>query len=67
MSFYSAEVLRAIPGQFSGSKFVASVTGVDCVCERAALAGAQQLIVKKYARDGVTVAVALENWEVHFG
>ena len=67
VSFYSAEVLRAIPGQFSGSEFVASVTGVDCVCERAALVGAQQLIVKKYARDGVTVAVALENWEVHFG
>ena len=43
------------------------MTGVDCVCERAALVGAQQLIVKKYARDGVTVAVALENWEVHFG
>ena len=67
ITFYSAAALLAVPGQFSRSEFVASVTGVDCVCERAAMMEAQQLIVKKYARDGVTVAVALENWEVHFG
>ena len=67
ITFYSAETLLAVPGQFSQSAFVASVTGVDCVCERAAMVGAQQLLVKKCARDGVTVAVALEHWEVHFG
>ena len=38
--FYSAAQLRAVPGSFTGSRFVASVTGVDNVCERAALYGA---------------------------
>lgn len=67
ISFYDAAALRAVPGSFSQSEFVASVTGVDCVCERAAMVGATELIVKKCARDGVTVALALEAWEVHFG
>ena len=39
----------------------------DNVCERAALLGAERLLVKKTARDGVTVAVAAEHWEVRFG
>ena len=47
--------------------FVCSVTGVDNVCERAALLDAEKLIVQKTARDGVTVAVAAEHWEVRFG
>ena len=64
---YSAEELRAVPGEFTKSKFVASVTGVDNVCERAALCGAETLLVKKTALDGVTVAVAIEHWEVRFG
>ena len=29
--------------------------------------GAERLLVKKTARDGVTVAVAAEPWEVRFG
>lgn len=40
---------------------------MDNVCERAALLGAERLLVKKTARDGVTVAVAAEHWEVRFG
>ena len=35
--FYSAAQLRAVPGSFTGSRFVASVTGVDNVCERGTL------------------------------
>ena len=64
--FYPAEQLRAVPGTFTGSEFVSSVTGVDNVCERAACLGAQKLLVQKTALDGVTVAVAEEAWEVQF-
>lgn len=65
--FYTAAQLEAVPGEFTPSPFVQSITGVDNVCERAALAGADELIVRKTACHGVTVAVATEKWEVHFG
>lgn len=65
--FYSAEELMDVPGNFTSSVFVQSITGVDNVCERAALAGAEKLLVKKTALRGVTVAVAVENLEVCFG
>ena len=65
--FYSADELKAVSGDFTPSPFVQKVTGVDNVCERSALLGADELIVKKTACHGVTVAVAMENWEVHFG
>lgn len=65
--FYSAEELRGVPGEFTASGFVQSVTGVDNVCERAALIGADELVVKKTALNGVTVAVAAEKTEVRFG
>lgn len=64
---YPAERLMAVAGDFTPSPFVASVTGADNVCERAAMVGAARLIVKKTVYDGVTVAVAAENWEVSFG
>lgn len=65
--FYTAEELRAVAGEFTESPFVQGVTGVGNVCERAALCGAEKLLVKKTAVDGVTVAVAAEHWEVTFG
>ena len=65
--FYSAQQLQQVPGTFTTSEFVQTVTGVDNVCERAALLGAARLLVKKTAMDGVTVAVAEEAWEVRFG
>lgn len=64
--FYSAGELRAVAGEFSASEFVQSVTGVDNVCERAALHSAQRLIVKKQACNGVTVALAIQDLEVSF-
>lgn len=67
VSFYSAAELSAVPGDFTPSPFVAKVTGVNNVCERSALLGADRLIVKKTARNGVTVAIAVQNLEVHFG
>ena len=66
VTFYSAEELKAVPGEFTPSAFVQSITGADNVCERAALIGAEKLIVKKTARNGVTVALAQEHWEVRF-
>lgn len=65
--FYSAEELRQVPGDFTASEFVKSVTGVDNVCERAALNDAETLLVRKTALNGVTVAVAAEKTEVRFG
>lgn len=64
--FYSAAELLQVSGEFTTSAFVQSVTGVDNVCERAALLGADELIVKKTAINGVTVAVAAEKLEVRF-
>ena len=40
---------------------------MDNVCERAALLGAETLLVKKQAGGGVTVALAAEHTEVRFG
>ena len=66
-SFYSAAELNAVPGEFTPSQFVSSITGVDNVCERAAMVGADRLLVKKTACSGVTVAVAEELREIYFG
>ena len=63
---YAPDRLRQIHGAVSPSPFVAEVTGVDNVCERAALVGADRLLAPKYARDGVTVAVAAEKGAVSF-
>ena len=60
VSFYSAAQLRAVPGTFSASRFVQGVTGVDNVCERAAvLASGGTLLLPKYAHTGVTFAAAV--------
>lgn len=67
LAFYSAGELAAVEGDFTPSEFVRSVTGVDNVCERAALLGAERLIMRKFAQNGVTVAAAAEHWEVRFG
>lgn len=63
---FSSEELAAVEGNFSVSQFVSSITGVDNVCERAAVlaSGNGRLIVKKKARDGVTVAAALREPEL---
>lgn len=66
VTFYTAEELKAVPGEFTPSAFVKSITGVDNVCERSALIGAEKLIVRKTALNGVTVALAAEHMEVRF-
>ena len=61
LRIYSAGELAVVPGTFTPSSFVRSVTGVDNVCERAAAAGGGMLLLGKRAWEGVTVAIALEN------
>ena len=57
--FYSAAQLRSLPGQFTSSPFVQRVTGVDNVCERAAVLDAGgSLFYPKFACSGVTLALA---------
>ena len=61
---YSAEELRQVAGSFQESDFVRKITGVENVCERAALKGAGEngrLLVKKKIYPGVTVAVAVSG------
>ena len=59
LAFYGAEELRAVPGDYTASRFVENAVGVDNVCERAAVCCANgKLIEKKYARGGVTFALA---------
>jgi cobalt-precorrin 5A hydrolase len=60
---YSAEQLQSVPGDFTDSEFVKKTTGVGNICERAAVLAAgdeSELLVKKQAEQGVTVAVALQ-------
>ena len=64
--FYTAEELWAVPGEFTPSQCVLRYTGVDNVCERSSMIGAEKLLVKKTIRNGVTVAIAAEAWEVSF-
>ena len=60
MDFYTAAALRTAKGCFTSSGFVQSITGVDNVCERAAVLAADGvLFIPKWARNGVTLAVAL--------
>lgn len=66
LSFYSSEELNAVKGDFTPSGFVKKITGVDNVCERAAMMYADELIIRKTAENGVTVAAALEKTEVRF-
>ncbi len=65
---FSPEELEKVPGSFTPSEFVRGVTGVDNVCERAAvLAAGGALRVPKTALDGVTAAVALGETVLDLG
>jgi cobalt-precorrin 5A hydrolase len=59
LKFYSAEELARADGDFSSSERVSRAVGVDNVCERAAVlcGGIGKLIMRKTAKDFVTVAV----------
>ena len=65
---YTAEQLLAVPGEFTGSEFVKATTGVDSVCERAAVlaSGIGPLICKKTAENGMTFALAKYEEAIRF-
>ena len=57
--FFEVEELISAEGDYSASAFVKAAVGVDNVCERAAvLESGGILIERKFARDGVTFALA---------
>lgn len=61
---FTAEELAAAPGTFSGSAFVRQVVGVDNVCERAAVLAGGELLCKKRAGDGITMALAVKPFSM---
>lgn len=72
IQFFSAEQLQTALGPFTASPFVQSITGVDNVCERAAvLASGGSIRIPKQAGGGVTFALALRpfapNWRWQHG
>jgi len=64
--FFSADELNKVKGDFEESDFVKKTVGTGNVCERSALIAGKKLIVKKSVIDGVTVAVAENDWEIRF-
>ena len=64
---YSAEELKAVPGDFTPSVFVKETTGVESVCERAAvLASGGTLVVRKVAENGMTFSLARQEEAIRF-
>ncbi|HVI41631.1 MAG TPA: cobalt-precorrin 5A hydrolase, partial [Anaerovoracaceae bacterium] len=62
LQVFSAAELEKLTGEFTASEFVNHITGVDNVCERTAVMGSHgELIVKKQAMNGVTVALAVRK------
>ena len=56
---YSKEILASAKGEFTASEFVKNITGIDNICERSAVIHSKgNLILRKYAQNGVTVALA---------
>lgn len=68
LSCRSAGELKEVPGEFTASEFVRSMTGVDNVCERAAvLESGGTLVLPKWAHGGVSFAFAAEQYILELG
>ncbi len=64
---YSAAELAAVQGEFSASELVREKTGVDNVCERAAVLASQgTILMPKMTKNGCTMALALSPYTVRF-
>ena len=66
---FSAQQLMGISGSYSSSAFVKQVTGADNVCERSAVLGSGiggRLLTGKDAGNGITMALAISPYEIHF-
>lgn len=67
IKFYTSAQLSEAEGDFTASPFVKNITGVDNVCERAAvLCSGGALIMRKFAENGVTVAAAEKTVDIDF-
>jgi len=65
--FYTSEELMSLEGEFTKSDFVKSITSVDCVCERSSLMPyGGEIIRRKTARDGMTLAICRRPMELKF-
>ncbi len=64
--FFTVETLNEVEGEFESSDFVKKTVGTDNVCERSALKLGQKLIVKKQKKNGMTIAVSLDEIEIDF-
>jgi len=64
--FYTADELNAVPGDFEESEFVKKTVGTGNVCERAAVLAGGELLIKKTAVNGVTVAVSVQERRIEF-
>ena len=70
---FSREAMERIPGPFSSSEFVRQTAGVDCVCERAAMAAVLErknggfLLAGKRKGRGTTTALAAEFIRIQTG
>ena len=63
----AAKVLARVEGDFTASAFVRTKTGVDNVCERAALAaadGSGTFVLRKTAENGMTAALLHTDWKL---
>ena len=68
LEIFDAAALRSQEGCFAASAFVEAQVGVDNVCERSAAAGSRggRFLIRKTARDGMTLAACLENRRIRF-
>ncbi len=61
ISFYTADELNSVEGDYTGSEFVKRITGTDNICERSAVfrgGKGSRVIVNKSRYDGITMAIA---------
>jgi cobalt-precorrin 5A hydrolase len=61
LKIYTTDQIKQVQHLFSQSQFVQSQIGIPAVCEPCAYLAGGEIIVKKTALDGVTVAVARES------
>lgn len=66
LRFHTAAELAAVEGDFASSEFVQQTVGVDNVCERAACAAGEMLLLSRRSGAGVTVALGLRAPQLSF-
>lgn len=66
LKFYNADELMKLSGDFSVSEFVMKTAGTDNVCERSAVMGGNNLIIKKQSGSGITFALSEREINIDF-